>query len=81
MIRYGSISVAHELLVLALTAAALISLWGDADKHREAKPLAVGGIEFSPNRRSYYAWPLLVAYLTYATIHWVRHVPRNRSIR
>jgi hypothetical protein len=60
--------IVRELSVWILTAAVLISLWGGADKLRKARAMQDGRIEFTPNRRSFWAWPLLVVYLIYATI-------------
>lgn len=70
---HNFLTIARGLLVLALAVATLIWLWGDADKHRKAKPLSAGGIELAPNRRAYYAWCLIIAYLTYVTIHRFVH--------
>ena len=66
--------IARELSVWILTAAVLISFWGGADKQRKARALQDGRIEFTPNRRSFWAWPLLVLYLTYATISHLMHI-------
>jgi len=66
--------IARELSVWILTAAVLISFWGGADKQRKARALQDGRIEFTPNRRSFWAWLLLVVYLTYATIRQLMHI-------
>ena len=64
----------RELSIWILTAAVLISFWGGADKQRKARQLQDGHIEFTPNRRSFWAWPLLVVYLIYATISQLMHL-------
>jgi Bacterial PH domain len=66
--------ISRELPIWILTAAVLISLWGDADKQRKARARQDGRIEFTPNRRSFWAWTLLVAYLIYATINQLMHI-------
>ena len=66
--------IARELLVCVLTAAVLYSVWGSANKHRKAEVLQDGRVKFTPDRRSFWAWPLLVVYLIYATISQVMHV-------
>jgi hypothetical protein len=60
--------ITRELPVWIVTAAVLISFTGSADRQRKALVLRGGRIEFSPNRRAFWAWPVLVAYLVYATI-------------
>jgi Bacterial PH domain len=74
MMEHNFPLIVRELVVLAITGGVVLSLWGDADKRREAKQLPTGEIEFVPNRRAFYAWPLLVSYLTYATVHWLKHL-------
>jgi hypothetical protein len=49
-------------------AAALVFLWGSADKQRKAKVERDGRMEFAPNRRAFLAWPVVVAYSAYVTI-------------
>ncbi len=66
--------IVRELPVWILTAAVLISFGGGADKQRKARALQDGRIEFTPNRRSFWAWPLLVVYLIYATISQLMHI-------
>jgi hypothetical protein len=48
--------------------------WSGADKHRKALGLQGAGIEFAPNRRSYFAWPLVVGYLIYASVSRLMHI-------
>jgi hypothetical protein len=60
--------ITRELLVWIVTVAVLISFGVVADKQRKALVLLGGRIEFSPNRRAFWAWLLLVVYLVYATI-------------
>jgi hypothetical protein len=60
--------IARELPVWIVTAAVLISIAGSADRQRKALVLRGGRIEFSPNRRAFWAWPLLVVCLVCATI-------------
>jgi hypothetical protein len=62
------ILITRELPPLIVTAAVLISIAGSADRQRKALVLRGGRIEFSPNRCAFWAWPLLVLYLVYATI-------------
>ena len=64
--------ITRELPVWIVTAAVLISFAGSADRRRKALVLRGGRIEFSPNRRAFWAWPLLVVYLVYATISQLR---------
>jgi hypothetical protein len=66
--------IARALSVWIPAAAVLISFWGGADKQRKATTLQDGRIEFTPNRRSFWTWPLLVAYLIYATISQLMHI-------
>jgi Bacterial PH domain len=68
------IEIARGLLFLTLTVALLMCLWGSSDKQRKARPLEEGRIEFTPNRRAFWAWPVLVVYLIYATIHRLMHI-------
>jgi hypothetical protein len=74
MIDKHFISIARELSVCVLTAVVLISVWGRADRQRNAGVLQDGSVEFTPNRRSFFAWPILVVYLIYATISGVMHI-------
>jgi hypothetical protein len=60
--------IARVLPVWIVTAAVLISLFGSADKQRKARVFHDGRIEFAPNRRAFWAWPLMVAYLAWATV-------------
>jgi hypothetical protein len=55
-------------LVWTVTVAALISLSSSADKQRKARVLHDGRFEFTPNKRAFWTWPLLVVYLVYATV-------------
>jgi hypothetical protein len=61
--------IARELAVWIVTAVVLISFLGGADKQRRARVLHDGRIEFIPNRRAFWAWPLIVAYLAWATVN------------
>jgi hypothetical protein len=60
--------ITRQLPVWIVTAAVLISAAGSADRQRKAVILRGGRVEFSPNRRAFWAWPLLVVYLVYATV-------------
>lgn len=64
----------RELSVWILAAAVLMSFWGNADKQRKARTLQDGRIQFTPNRRSFWAWPLLVAFLIYTSIRQMMHI-------
>ncbi len=64
----------RELSVFILTAVVLLSFWGKADKQRKAGLTIDGSVEFTPNRRSFFAWPILVVYMVYATIGQVMHI-------
>jgi hypothetical protein len=77
MIGMHFIRIARELSVFVLTAAVLYSVWGSANKHRKAEVLQDGRVEFTPNMRSFWAWPLLVVYSIYATISQVMHIQRS----
>lgn len=57
---------ARELLISILPAAALLLFWSSADKLRKAKVRRDGQIEFSPNRRAFWTWPLLAMYMGWA---------------
>ena len=48
--------------------------WGGADKRRKARTLQSGEVEFAPNRRSYWVWPVVVGYLIYATVRRLMHL-------
>jgi hypothetical protein len=61
--------IARELPAWIVTAALLISFSSSADKQRKARVLHRGRIEFTPNRRAFWAWPLIVAYLAWATVN------------
>ena len=74
MVDKHHIWIARELLVFALTAVVLLSVWGRADKHRKAGELQDGRVEFTPNGRSFFAWPILVVYLIYAAISRATHI-------
>jgi len=74
MIDKHFISLARELLVFAMPAAVLLAVWGGADKQRKAVVLQDGSVEFTPNRRSFLAWPILVAYMVYATLSRGMHI-------
>jgi hypothetical protein len=71
------IRIARELSVCVLTVAVLFSVWGGADKQRKATILQSGMVEFTPNRRSFWAWPILMGYLIYATISQVMRIQRS----
>src|SRR5579863_8832633 len=77
MIGTHFIRIARELTGFALPVALVYSVWGSANKHRKAKILQDGRVEFQPNRLSFWAWPLLVAYLMYATVSHVMHIQRS----
>jgi hypothetical protein len=59
---------------LILPAGMLVYLLGSSDKWRRANPLQDGSIEFTPNVRSFWVWPVVVTYLTYATISCVSNL-------
>jgi hypothetical protein len=73
MISKHSIDMAQQISAWIVAAAVLVSLSGSADKHRKARVLQGGGIEFAPNRRSYWAWPLVVSYLIYVAARRLMH--------
>jgi hypothetical protein len=77
MVDRYHVSIARELLAFALTAVVLLFVWGSADKHRRAKELQDRSVEFAPNRRSYFAWPILVVYAFYAAVNQFTHIHRN----
>jgi hypothetical protein len=77
MIGAHFIRIARDLSVFAVPGALFFSFWGGANKHKKAEVLQDGRIEFSPNRLAFWTWPLLMAYLTYATLSEVLHVPRS----
>jgi hypothetical protein len=77
MIEPHFIRIARELSVFALTGVIIYSVWGGADKDRKAEVLRDGRVAFTPNRRSFWAWPLLVIYSTYATLSQVMHAQRS----
>jgi hypothetical protein len=60
-------------LLWILPIAVIILFSGSADKQRRAAALREGRIEFTPNRRAYFLWPALVAYLIYAAGEQLRH--------
>jgi hypothetical protein len=74
MIDKHSIWIIRELSVSVLTALVVLSVWGRADKQRWAEVLQDGGVEFTPNRRAFFAWPALVVYSIYATISRMMHI-------
>ena len=74
MIGHHFISIARGVSFGILAVVALFFLWGDADKQRKAMLLPDGRIEFTLNRRAYFAWALVVAYLIYATIRRLMHI-------
>jgi hypothetical protein len=74
MIDKHFIGTAQQLSAWIVVVVVLISFWGSADKHRRARLLQDGAIEFAPNRRSYWAWPLVVGYLIYATVRRLMHI-------
>lgn len=74
MIDRHLIFIAKELLMFMVTGAVLLCVWGRADKQRKATTLDDGSVMFSPNRRSFFAWPVLIVYLIYATVTQVRHL-------
>ena len=69
-----SIRVVRELSIAVLILALMTCALGRADKQRKATVLPDGGICFSPNRRSFWASPLLVAYLIYVLADMLRHL-------
>ncbi len=68
------ISIALQLSAWVVVAGVLISFWGGADKRRKARTLQSGEVEFAPNRRSYWVWPVVVGYLIYATVRRLMHI-------
>jgi len=65
-----SIGIVRGLSILFL----LICAFGRADKQRKASALPDGSIDFSPNRRSLWASPLVVAYLIYGLVSLLMHI-------
>lgn len=63
----------HALSAWVVAAAIVASYWGGADKHRKARTLGNGDVEFAPNRRCFYLWPALVLYMIYSTIQQLQH--------
>ncbi len=66
--------IVRELATWIVAIAVFWSFSGSADRQRKAKSLLDGGIEFTPNRRSYWAWALVVAYLIYAIVRRLMHI-------
>ncbi|HEV2273958.1 MAG TPA: hypothetical protein VGR96_07315, partial [Acidobacteriaceae bacterium] len=64
-----SIGIVRELSIFVLSATLLICAFGHADKQRKARVLPDGSIDFTPNRRSFWASPLVVAYLMYLLVN------------
>ena len=69
-----SIGFVRGLSVGALSVALLICALGNADKQRKASILPDGTIDFSPNRRSFWASPLVVVYLIYLIVNLLMHL-------
>lgn len=74
MIGGHFIGMAQQLSAWIVAVAVLLSFSGSADKHRKARVLKGGGTEFAPNRRSYWAWPLVIVYLIYTTVGRLIHI-------
>ncbi len=74
MIDKHFVSIARELLAFALPTVVVLAVWGRADKQRKAILLQDGNVEFTPNRRSFVAWPILIAYMIYATLSQGMHI-------
>jgi hypothetical protein len=74
MVAKHHIWIARELLAFALTVVVLLAVWGRADKNRKAGELQDGRVEFTPNGRSFFAWPILVVYLIYGAIKQATHI-------
>ena len=77
MIGPHFIRIARELSVFVLTGGVLYAVWGGANKQRKAEVLQDGRVEFTPNRRAFWAWPILVAYLIYATSSQVMRLQKS----
>lgn len=60
-----------------MTGAVLYSAWGGAGKDRKADVFQDGRVEFTPNRCAFWAWPLLVIYLAYATFNQFTHAQKS----
>src|SRR6201995_5121023 len=57
-----------HLIWFVIPAAIFILLCGSADTQRKARAGRDGRTEFAPNRRAFWAWPVMVAYLAYVII-------------
>lgn len=68
-----SIWIAYKLALWVVPAVLLIAFWADANKETKARNLNSGRIEFSPNKRASWVWPLLVIFLIYAATVQVKH--------
>lgn len=77
MIGTHLVWIARDLSIFAIPGALLYSVWGAASKDKKAEVLQDGRVEFLPNRLAFWTWPLLMAYLTYATVRELTHVPRS----
>jgi hypothetical protein len=72
-----SIGIVRGLSILLLNVTLLICAVGQADKQRKASVLPNGSIDFTPNRRSFWASPLVVAYLVYLLVNLLMHIHRS----
>lgn len=77
MVDKHFIWIARNLLAVVVFAVAFVSIWGGADKQRKAVILPDGSVAFTPNRRSFIAWPILMVYLVYVTVSLAVHAGRS----
>lgn len=77
MIDQHHIWIARDLFAGVLFAVTFIAIWGSADKQRKAVVLPDGSVAFTPNRRSFIAWPMLMVYLVYVTVSLAMHTGRS----
>jgi len=77
MIGTHFLRIARELSIFAIPGILLYSVWGAASKDKKAEVLQDGTVEFLPNKLAFWTWPLLMAYLTYAAVRELMHVPRS----
>jgi hypothetical protein len=72
-----SIGIVRGLSIFVLSVTLLICALGHADKQRKANVLPDGSIDFTPNRRSFWTSPLVVAYLIYLLVNLLMHIHGN----
>ncbi|MGC2639575.1 MAG: PH domain-containing protein [Acidobacteriaceae bacterium] len=62
------LSIVKGLTLGIVVLGAFVCLLGNADRQRRATLLPNGQIEFTPNRRAYWSWPVVVVYMAFAAI-------------